>query len=614
MNNMAESPHNTAKTTTLPPPLLRFTPSVKGLFVLLNLLSLALFFSVLIFVFIYENKSLHEEVIRQISSSLDEKEKTYAAAIMHCLSENASMAIISYDFNFLNDLLEHIAVDNRAEYIMVMDFNRKVFAHSNFMEVGRVLNSQLDHRLVDIVRQKFPTEDTKHAVLELEYTKFIDFNSPGSETVQREAFHPIYVADRIWGVLRYRFNLDPMAADIQTAKRIWFSKIKALRTKILAMAAVLFLVGNILSLFFFRYFARALAELNKGVQSITAGNFNITIPLRLVSFREFTELADSFNKMSGELDHSYRQLDEYRRNLEQKVRERTEELKEAQDTMVQQAHGAGMAEMAVGILHNIGNAITPAKISNLLLLKRLRTNSLSDDVRSAMTEIAGALKAPETIDVDENQRLIAIAELLPQTVQDETEYCAKVIEGVSQKHEHIESIIGMQLRYARQNSGIEEVDINALVNDALQMLKESIENRKIIVKRHLGNIPPASIEKGKMMQIVINLIKNAYEAMDDMTQQIRILSVRTSVDQDNVVITVNDTGEGFSADQKQKLFSFGYTTKKLGSGFGLHSCANYLIANQGKIEAFSAGKGRGSSFMVKVPTRQHYTARSRARQ
>lgn len=606
MNSMTELPFRPAEAPSPSSATRRFTPSVKWLFVLFNLLFMALSFSVLTFIFLYENISLHDEVIHHIISSLDDKQKSSSASLMHCLSENASLAITNYEYIFLNNLFENIAADNQTEYIMLLDLNRKILAHSNLEEVGKVLSSPLDHRLIDIARQQFPAQNLLHTIRDKQYSQFIDIKSANSETVQREAIHPIYVDGRLWGILRCRFNLDPMTSEIQTAKSLWHQKIKSLRTEIMLMTALLFLIGSILSIFFFRYFTRALAELNKGVKSITTGNFDIQIPMQKLSFMEFTELSNSFNKMSYELAHSYKQLDDYRRTLENKVQERTMELQEAQDTMIKQAHEAGMAEMAVGILHNIGNAITPAKINNILLLNRLRTNSLTNDVKKAMTDISAALKAPETIDAEENQRLLAIAELLPQTIEDEYEYVAKAVESVFQKHEHIESIISMQLRYARSNKGIEEVDINALINDALQMLKESIENRKIIIKRYLGNIPPAIIEKGKMMQIVINLIKNAYEAMDNENLHLRILSVRTYVDQGYVVFAVQDTGEGFSAEEKHKLFHFGYTTKKLGSGFGLHSCANYLIANHGKIEAFSGGKGKGATFVVNVPTsRQH---------
>jgi signal transduction histidine kinase len=105
------------------------------------------------------------------------------------------------------------------------------------------------------------------------------------------------------------------------------------------------------------------------------------------------------------------------------------------------------------------------------------------------------------------------------------------------------------------------------------------------------------------MQIVINLIKNGCEAMDEVVDQERVLTLSIHHDPgppDCLTLVVRDTGIGFDPKEREQFFKFGYTTKDRGSGFGLHSCANYLIAHNGAIEAHSDGRGKGAEFVVRL--------------
>jgi signal transduction histidine kinase len=120
----------------------------------------------------------------------------------------------------------------------------------------------------------------------------------------------------------------------------------------------------------------------------------------------------------------------------------------------------------------------------------------------------------------------------------------------------------------------------------------------------LHEVPPVEAEEPKLLQVFVNLIKNGYEAMDNNREQPRQLSISTFLTKGEapyVYVVVKDTGCGFTEEEKARFFSFGYSTKERGSGFGLHSCANYLIANHGSIEALSGGPGMGAEFIVRLP-------------
>jgi signal transduction histidine kinase len=260
--------------------------------------------------------------------------------------------------------------------------------------------------------------------------------------------------------------------------------------------------------------------------------------------------------------------------------------------------------MAVGILHNIGNAITPAKVSTALLIKRINESRTCNHIKEMMARLGRILSDPTRSSQEETEKLKQIIAVLPDAVIEEYEHINSEIKRIRDKHEHIESIIHLQLRYARLSGNIENVNVNKVVNDSLEMLEESITKYSVAIIKELDPaLPAVRIEQAKLLQVMVNLVKNAVEAMRDAESGERILDVATHLDSNGkfISITIKDSGMGFAPENKKKLFIYGYTTKKEGSGFGLHSCANFLIANKGSIEAISNGPGTGAEFIVHLP-------------
>jgi signal transduction histidine kinase len=141
----------------------------------------------------------------------------------------------------------------------------------------------------------------------------------------------------------------------------------------------------------------------------------------------------------------------------------------------------------------------------------------------------------------------------------------------------------------------------------MKILADTIAKRHIRVTMDIKETPPVRAEATKLLQIMVNLIKNAYEAMDPASIQVRELTVATGVREGEarlVYFAVTDTGCGFTEEEKKHLFTFGFSTKERGSGFGLHSCANAIIADHGSIETESPGPGQGATFTVLLPAYQ----------
>jgi len=494
--------------------------------------------------------------------------------------------------------------DPEILYAYIMDPDRRILAHNDSQRIGHSLEDTTSVLIAELENKiflaKLTAEDLPTPV------RFFEMKvREGEESVNvKEAVTPVYSGASLAGFLRCGYSLENLENEVASARQEWSDKMTNLKVSFISITLFFLLVGVMVSFLFTRTFIRSTAVLSNGVKKISKGDLKYRISMAGLSCQEFVHLSDSFNSMTEKLRKSHEQLEQYSRTLELKVEERTKDLKMAQAELLRQAHEAGMAEMAVGILHNIGNAITPAKVSTALLIKRINESRIRNHIKEVMKRFYNYLAAPGDLSQDEMEQLKQIVTVLPDAVIEEYDHLNSEIKRVRDKHEHIESIIHLQLRYARLSGNIENVNVGKIILDSLEMLADSVSKYSVTIKKDLdSNLPPIRIEQSKLLQVMINLVKNALEAMRDTPPDERDLYVSAHLDPGGefIAITIKDSGVGFAPEEKGKLFTFGYTSKREGSGFGLHSCANFLIANNGSIEAKSNGPGAGAEFIVRLP-------------
>jgi len=581
-------------------------PSIRSYLILMNLILLCLLFPAVSIFFLHETAEFRDAQLSRTVNQMRKGLESRSASLVRSMALSASQAMAGYDFTFLNILVDQV-VGNDPEilYCLIMSPGQKAMVHSAPEKLGSVLDGKIDQKVAAGMGVDFPSTLPEEQRVDL--IRFMDgeyASQSGSEPIM-EAIAPVYNGAQFSGVLRCGYSLKKLNGEILAAQQEWADKMQQFEIYLATITALFFSIGVLVAGLFTRSLVRSTRLLSDGVYCVSEGNLEHEIQQKGLVCDEFMRLSTAFNAMTVQLRTSYQQLDEYSRSLEQKVAERTRELEEAQAILMQQAHEAGMAEMAVGILHNIGNAITPAKVGAALLTRRIARSPLRSHLDEIMSQISRVVAEASTSTVSgpEKERLLSIIRLLPESIQEEYDKIAEDIQRIREKHEHIESIIHLQMRYARLFGDHEEVDINQLTRDAVRMLDESLRKRTVDVVMDFSKVPLVRIEQAKLIQIVVNMIKNAYEAMDEAKPEERHLMISTSYEKgplSYVALSIRDTGTGFSPEEKEKLFVFGYTTKVKGSGFGLHSCANYLIANNGSISAHSEGKGRGAEFVVRL--------------
>ncbi|MCI5207590.1 MAG: HAMP domain-containing protein, partial [Candidatus Electrothrix sp. ATG2] len=578
--------------------------SLRAYLILMNSILLCLIFPLLTVVFIKKTTEFRNEHLQEDITMMREAMKKRSGGLVRSIGLSVKEAAAGYDFTFLSDLMDEVVKnDQEMVYCLVMDYERQVLAHPDINKLGSTMEDALARRNTTELWPLFPKILPKGQSLEV---YFLEQKDLSGNIMLLEAVMPVYNGDRLWGVLRCGYTMHFLNSNIVQEQLHWDKQMQAMRSYFITIMAVVFSISVFIAVLFTRPLLHALDFLRRGVHQVRDGDLDHEIKKELVC-TEFSDLADAFNRMTVSLRNSRKDLADYNKSLEKKVDERTQELKEAQDIMIQQAHEAGMAEMAVGVLHNIGNAITPAKISATSLITRLKKSPLRNELPQVLHSLGSMPGSSQAcLSEEQSRKLRNIIQLIPDAIAEEYGQLDEALKGIRDKHNHIEEIIRLQRQYARVPIGERQyLDINRAAQDALNLFQESLQRRDIEVELALEDVPLVPLEEVHCVQILVNLIKNAYESFDNFSTEERRITLSSFLegsDPQHVVFSIKDNGCGFTAEEREKFFRFGYSTKSRGSGFGLHSCANYLIANNASIDAVSAGPGMGSEFILCLPT------------
>ena len=298
----------------------------------------------------------------------------------------------------------------------------------------------------------------------------------------------------------------------------------------------------------------------------------------------------------------------------------------AQDALMQ-AFAQGRLEIVDTILHNIGNAINSVTTG----IETVHRTLADDPLLRRLRALADAVEAhrDDWIDYIKNDSqgrkampfLIALAE----DFASRNEELAKTVGRVKDRANHIADIIRTQ--DMPSNSRIDRVDVNlrTAFADAVGVLEDSLRKRNVRIDVDCEYAPKEiRIQKSRFHQMIVNLTKNAMEAIDDLTAsggltETPCIRLRAYVEGDSLKLEVSDNGIGIAGTNPRILFTAGYSTKKSGSGLGLHSTANFVIGMGGQIRPLSEGSGKGTTMLVTLPlssvtvsTQPRSTVRSRS--
>jgi two-component system NtrC family sensor kinase len=358
------------------------------------------------------------------------------------------------------------------------------------------------------------------------------------------------------------------------------SPYKEIKAKLLLsyfrISVLVLLIFTVFAFFIANTIVKPLKHMAISAEKIANGNLDIEVEAS--SGDEIGLLADSFNRMTSNLKKSYKELTEFNKMLEQKVKERTEELKKAQDYLIQSEKLTSLGQMAAGVAHEVNNPLSGVLVYIKFMLKKLSGNSL---------------KTEETVDY-------------LQKMDVEITRCTRIIRNL--------------LDFSRQSTpSLRMTDVNEIILQTLSMVEHQAQMVNVKIIKELGqNLPDIMADGEQLQQVFTNLILNGIQAMEEKGSGngadgappegvpgsliIRTAScVLKELEKEikSIKIEVIDSGTGIARENLQKLFTPFFTTKKKSKGVGLGLAVVYGIIerHKGKIEVESE-PGKGTTFTV----------------
>ncbi len=272
--------------------------------------------------------------------------------------------------------------------------------------------------------------------------------------------------------------------------------------------------------------------------------------------------------------------------------------------VVDAARAAGKSEIATGILHNVGNVLNSVNVSIAMVSERVRDSKVEklDRVVKLLEDHKDELGTFLTSDARGKHVTPYLIELSKLMLVDHEEI-RREVSGLQGGIDHIRELVTSQQSYAGLTGPKDPIKLATLVEDALRIsrqaggLGDSVE-----IVRRFEEVPSIRVERHKVTEILINLIKNAIEATRiGAARDPRVSLEIKRVAPDRVCVAVSDNGMGIAPENLTRIFTHGFTTKPKGHGFGLHASANAATELDGSLTVKSDGLGQGATFELELP-------------
>lgn len=277
-------------------------------------------------------------------------------------------------------------------------------------------------------------------------------------------------------------------------------------------------------------------------------------------------------------------------------------LEQAHKELVDASRLAGMAEVATTVLHNVGNVLNSINVSATLMNDKFRHSKAASLAKAVGLLEAHAADLGNFLTNDPKGKQLPgyIATLSKYFNSDET-VLREELASLCANIEHIKEIISTQQSYAKLAGVLQLLTPVELVEDAMRLNAGAVERHQIQVVREFAEVPPVMVDKHKVLQILVNLIRNAKLALDEGGKPEKRMTLRIANGGGTVKISVIDNGLGIPPENLIRIFGHGFTTRTGGHGFGLHSGA--LAAKQlgGSLSCQSDGPGTGATFTLELP-------------
>ena len=294
------------------------------------------------------------------------------------------------------------------------------------------------------------------------------------------------------------------------------------------------------------------------------------------------------------------------RGADRDITERTQkenELRKLNADLVLASRRAGMAELATDILHNVGNVLNSINVSASFIEEKV-SNSKAANLKKVIDILAdhtGDLGTFLTEDARGRHIPLYLTEAA-RFILEEQNMVIERLQSLTKNVEHLKQIIKAQQSYARSGGMQELTKIDEVIEDAVETNQAALDRYGIDLQFELAELPEFRMDKQRVLQILVNVISNAKQALTASEESEKVLAIRSyKHHEDTLRIEVSDNGIGISGENLPEIFTYGFTTKKKGHGFGLHSSAVAAREMGGSLTVHSDGPGHGATFTLEIP-------------
>jgi two-component system, NtrC family, sensor kinase len=367
--------------------------------------------------------------------------------------------------------------------------------------------------------------------------------------------HPAEI--NVLGVLDVALDLDPVDKEMIGMQR-----------RVFVMAGIHILLIGIFIIFFIRRFVDVpIQQLIEGTRAVSA--MKLDTPIVVNSGGELGELAQSFDAMRERLQYALKEINEFTENLETKVRERTEELNVAHQSLQRSERLASLGQLAASVAHEINNPIFGVlNLSSLL------------------------------------QRIITKDGIPPNRVAEVRSHIDRIVDETSRVGRIVADLLAFSRRSKPQRS---QADVNAIINSSVAIISHKLKLMNVELELCFGRaLPNVLCDASQIQQVVINLIMNGAEATQGRSGAKISVTTRFDHEAGSILLLVADNGDGIPEENLSRIFDPFFTTKEEGKGVGLGLAVVYGIvqAHHGDIEAKSSPK-TGTVFTVTLPATEN---------
>lgn len=270
---------------------------------------------------------------------------------------------------------------------------------------------------------------------------------------------------------------------------------------------------------------------------------------------------------------------------------------------LEKARQLGMAEISASVLHNVGNVLNSVNVSANTVLEKIKDSKLSDldNINLLFKEHNNDLVNFLAND-QRGLKALNYLELLSQHLHQERENIVKEMKRLNKNILMIKEIISTQQNLSKTTYFEQIVNINELLSEALLVSGLNL-NKKISIHEQYDKLPPIKMDKVKLLQVLVNLIQNAKDAVIESSKSDKEIILKSSLVNNIIKIEISDNGIGILPDDKNKIFIYGFTTKTSGHGFGLHTAAIIINELGGSIRVESEGYEKGTRFIIELPVK-----------